>query len=157
MTKTLLSFFLLINLSFASAQNEQLLERQGEVTFFSYTSVENIQAKNNQVQSFLIPNKNEVVVLILMKAFKFKKSLMHEHFNESYIESDIYPEATFEGKIIDFDPKSNGSQTKIIKGDFTLRNITKPIEIKSKISKLGDNKYTIEGCLLYTSPSPRDS
>jgi len=124
----------------------EYIERQGNVSFFSYTSVENIQATNNQALSILDTNTNEVAVRILMRAFAFKKSLMHEHFNESYIESDLYPEATFNGKIIDFDPDISTTQTRIIKGDFTLKNITKPIEIKATISQV-DGNYTIEGAL----------
>jgi hypothetical protein len=122
----------------------EYIERQGQVTFFSYTSVENIQAENNQVFSFFKPETNEIAVSILMRAFVFKKSLMHEHFNESYIESDLYPKATFNGKIIDFDPSIKGMQTRIIKGDFTLKNITKSVEIKAKITT-GDDVYNIEG------------
>ena len=144
MPKTVLLFFVLISLSFVTDQSERYIERQGTVTFFSYTSVENIQAVNNQVYSFLEPATGEIAVQMLMKTFVFKKSLMQEHFNESYIESDLYPEANFEGEIIDFDPNLEDEQTRIIKGEFQLRGISKPIEIKSKIVK-GDDTYTIEG------------
>ncbi|MGV6832083.1 MAG: YceI family protein, partial [bacterium] len=105
----------------------QFIERQGSVTFFSYTSVENIEAKNDQTLSILDTETGEIAVRILMRAFVFEKELMREHFNESYIESDLYPEATFVGKIIDFDPDLDGEQTRIIKGDFTLKNTTKNI------------------------------
>jgi len=80
-----------------------------------------------------------------MRAFVFEKSLMHEHFNESYIESDLYPEATFEGHIDNFDINS-ASQTKIVKGTFMLRNIKKPLEFKATIEKK-DNSYVIKGDL----------
>ena len=73
-----------------------------------------------------------------MNAFVFKKSLMHEHFNDSYIESDLYPKATFKGKIIDFDPLI-ATQTKIIKGTLTLRGIAKEVEIKTTITKNNEN------------------
>lgn len=129
-----------------SSQSSEFIERQGQVTFFSYTAVENIQAKNNQVLSLFNPNTQEIAVSILMRAFVFKKSLMHEHFNESYIESDLYPKATFNGKVIGFDAASAEPQTYIIKGDFTLKDSTKPIDIKATITKTNDG-YTISGNL----------
>jgi len=147
MNKTLLIIlFAFINHTSINKNKSEYIDRQGQVTFFSYTSVENIKATNNQVLTNIDTNTNEVAVRILMRAFTFEKALMHEHFNESYIESDLYPEATFAGKIIDFDSKTDSPQTRIIKGDFTLKNITKPVEIKAKISKV-NQEYLIEGSL----------
>ena len=137
----ILSFFLL---SYISSPKEEFIERQGQVTFFSYTSVENIQATNNKVLSLFNPETGDIAVSILMRAFVFKKALMHEHFNESYVESDLYPKATFEGKIVDFENITEGSQTKLIKGNFKLKNKTIPIAIKAKIIK-SNNSYAIEG------------
>ncbi|MEM6719621.1 MAG: YceI family protein [Bacteroidota bacterium] len=147
MNKFLLVIFLSICTSVTvSSQTAEFIERQGQVTFFSYTSVENIQATNNQVLSLFNPNTDEVAVSILMRAFVFKKSLMHEHFNESYIESDLYPKATFNGKIVGFDLTNDESQTRIIKGDFTLKDSTKPVDVKATITKTNDG-YTISGTL----------
>ncbi|OEK07348.1 hypothetical protein A8C32_18095 [Flavivirga aquatica] len=117
---------------------------QGQVTFFSYTSVENIEAKNNQVLSVIDFSNNEIAISMLMNAFVFKKALMQEHFNESYIESDLYPKATFEGTIVDFDATNTSVQTKMIKGKLTIREITKEIEIKVKIEHI-ENTYILSG------------
>lgn len=144
MNKFLLAVFFIISTSITSDTNEYI-ERQGQVTFFSYTSVEDIQATNNQVLTLFNPETDEIAVKILMRAFVFKKSLMREHFNESYIESDLYPNATFNGLIVDFDA-SQDTQTRIIKGDFSLKNITKPVEIKANIAKTTEG-YTISGTL----------
>lgn len=145
MNKLLLLLLSVYSIGIAQAQ-DQYIERQGEVTFFSYTSVENIKATNNQVLSLLAPKSGEIVVQILMRSFVFEKSLMYEHFNESYIESDLHPKAVFDGDIIDFDPDMQGEQTRIIKGDFTLRGIKKPVEIKATIAK-SNNEYMISGML----------
>ena len=76
--------------------------------------------------------------------FIFEKALMREHFNESYIESDLYPKAVFEGNIINFDPDLEGEQTRFIKGEFSMHGVTKSLEIKAKITKQKTN-YTING------------
>lgn len=128
---------------FDSRQN-QLIARQGQISFFSYTSVENIEAKNNQVLSILDLEKEEIAISMLMRAFEFKKDLMYEHFNESYIESDIYPKANFEGKIINFDATTKETQTKIIRGNLTIHGISKEIDIKSTIENV-DGNYILLG------------
>ncbi len=141
--KVFLLFLIILGSSFAKKADVIYEERQGKITFFSYTPVENIQATNNQAYSQFSPDTQEIVARILMRAFKFKKSLMYEHFNESYIESDLYPEAYLNAKVEGFDP-SQLSQTRMIKGDFTLRGITKPVEIKTNITREG-NGYRFEG------------
>jgi hypothetical protein len=144
MNKLLPLFFLFITYSDFDIKQNQFIARQGQISFFSYTSVENIEAKNNQVVSILDIDKQEIAISMLMRAFVFKKDLMYEHFNESYIESDIYPKAKFEGKIIDFDANSKEEQTKIIRGKLTIHGITKEIDIKSTIKNI-DGNYTIAG------------
>lgn len=143
MNKLIPFIFFLSFLADFNANDNQFIARQGQISFFSYTSVENIEAKNNQVLSILDLDKKEIAISMLMRAFVFKKDLMYEHFNESYIESDIHPKAVFEGKIIDFDP-SEKTQTKIVRGNITIHGITKEIDIKVFIeNKNGD--YTLSG------------
>ena len=138
----------------SSAQNQQIA-RQGQVSFFSYTSVENIEANNNQVLSIIDYSKSKIAVSMLIRAFVFKKDLMYEHFNESYIESDLYPKANFEGTIIDFD-ENLASQTKIIKGQLSIHGVTKDIEIKTNIQKNKGN-YTLDGEFIKEYPSVREA
>ncbi len=142
MNKLIVLIFFIMGFSKYESRSDQFITRQGQVSFFSYTSVENIEAKNNQVLSIIDLSKNEIAVSMLMNAFVFKKALMHEHFNESYIESDLYPKATFEGQILDFDPLAD-VQTKIVKGNLTIHGITKEIEIKTNIeNKNGSYLFT---------------
>ncbi len=144
MKKQLCLLLLLPLLVGFSSKKEKYISRNGKVTFFSYASAENIEAVNDQALSLFEPDTNKIAVSILMRAFQFEKSLMQEHFNDSYIESDLYPKATFEGQIVNFDSDFSGTQTKVIKGDFTLRGITRPLKIKVDITKK-NNKYIISG------------
>ncbi|MFC4218924.1 YceI family protein [Flagellimonas marina] len=117
---------------------QKIIGRQGQVSFFSYTSVENIKAQNNQVSSIIDLTNSKIAVSMLMSAFVFEKALMREHFNESYIETDIYPKATFEGEILDFVPNADEPQVRIIKGVFTMHGVSEQLEIKTKIEPKGD-------------------
>ncbi len=120
------------------------ITRLGQVTFFSHTDVENIEAVNNQTLCVLDIETGDIVLHILMKAFVFENELMREHFNESYIESDLYPKATFRGKIVDFNPTESDTQVRMIEGQFTLKDKTAPLAFKVKIDNTNDG-YTMSG------------
>lgn len=143
MNKIYLALFIIINLSF-NTKPEKIITRQGQVSFFSYTSVENIKAENNQVLSIIDLNDGSIAISMLMNTFVFEKALMKEHFNESYIESDIYPKAIFEGTILKFDPNLESEQIRMIKGTFSMHGVSKALEIKTKI-EYNDGIYILSG------------
>ena len=143
MNKVLLLLTTLV-LTLSNDSSDKVICRQGSVSFFSYTSVENIKAQNNQVSSIIDFESSKIAVSMLMNAFVFEKALMREHFNESYIESDIYPKATFEGEILDFEPAMEGAQIRIVKGLFTMHGVAEELEIKTKIEKSGST-FTLIG------------
>lgn len=143
MNKLYLVLFLFSTLGFAQMP-EKVITSQGQVSFFSYTSVENIKAENNQVLSIVDLTNGSIAISMLMNTFVFEKALMKEHFNESYIESDLYPTATFEGAIDNFDPDTNGKQIKIVNGEFVMHGITKQLDIKIAIENT-NGQYKISG------------
>lgn len=124
-----ISFFLLL-LNFTYSQ-EKYLTKNGHINFFSDSPLKVIKANNNQVLSIVSIDNGQIVIHVLMKSFLFEKSLMQEHFNENYIESDKYPKAKFKGKLIGFDLSDNLEQKIRIKGELSLRGKTKQIELSS--------------------------
>ncbi|WP_343486462.1 YceI family protein [Allomuricauda sp. d1] len=139
-----LTLFLTSAFCIQSLHSQKIICRQGQISFFSYTSVENIEAQNNQVFSAIDTENSKIEISMLMNAFMFEKALMYEHFNKNYIESDIYPKATFTGKILDFEPKVEGTQVKMVQGAFTMHGVTEQLVIKAKIKKSG-NDITLTG------------
>ena len=79
------------------------------------------------------------MVLALVKAFKFKTALMEEHFNENYMESNLFPKSTFKGKIAGFDPKklSATKTTYDLEGDLTIHGVTKRVKVKLTLRQSG--------------------
>ena len=93
-------FLILLISCFALLSKAQLYTcSEGTVSFFSEAPVENIEATNSRVSSFLNTSNNEVMFIVHIRGFTFDKDLMKEHFNEKYMESDKYPTSTFKGKI----------------------------------------------------------
>ena len=97
-TKLLILIFLLPFM--VNAQN-LYTSTSSEISFFSEAPLENIQAVNKNAKSIINTKSNEIVVVVVIKRFKFENSLMEEHFNENYMESDKYKTAVFKGKIND--------------------------------------------------------
>lgn len=131
--KQLTAFFLLLTLGLGTVQAQKYITKNGNIRFFSSTPVEDIEAHNRQVNSALDQQTGDFVFKILMKSFQFEKALMQEHFNENYVESDKFPNASFIGKVLnikDIDFAKNGSYNATVEGDLTIKGVTKKVAEK---------------------------
>jgi polyisoprenoid-binding protein YceI len=104
--------------------------KNGRISFFSSTPIEDIKADNNQVISIINTGTGEIQFSLLNNAFHFKKALMEEHFNADYIESAKYPKSTFKGTIenissINFN--TDGAYKVTVSGNLTIHGVTKAI------------------------------
>jgi hypothetical protein len=108
--------------------------RNAYVNFYSKAVMEDITADNNQVYSVIDAGKKNMAFSLLMKGFIFPKQLMQDHFNENYVESDKYPKAVFNGAYTgDVDVTKDGTYKIIVKGNLTLHNVTRPIELPATL------------------------
>jgi polyisoprenoid-binding protein YceI len=131
--------FLTINVR---AQNVFIADT-GHVTFYSYAPIEDIDATSKQVNSIYNNTNNEIAFMIPMRSFTFKKALMQEHFNEKYIESDKYPQATFKGKVNEkVDVTKPGKYAVSATGTLTIHGKEKQITEKGEM-EIGDNRITL--------------
>jgi len=111
-------------------QAQKYITKNGKIHFYSDAPAEKIEAFNNQVNSALDISTGDFIFRVLMKSFQFEKALMQEHFNENYVESHKYPNATFTGKVTNFneiDFKKTGTYQAKIEGDLTIHGITQKI------------------------------
>ncbi len=110
----------------------------GEVSFFSKTPLEDIDAVNKSVSSIINTETNEVAVQMRVTNFVFPNKLMQEHFNENYLESEKFPSATFKGKIKEsVDLTVAGTYPITAAGSATIHGVTRPIELKGTIVSTG--------------------
>jgi len=110
------------------------------VIFFeaSVPLFEAVEAKNDNVDGTLIPDKSEITFTAVIKKFQFKRNLMQEHFNNNYLESDRYSKATFKGIIEKFDLKVVNETEKdfLIKGKLTIHGQTRMVSVIAKIKRV---------------------
>lgn len=111
--------------------------KNGNISFFSKTMMENIDAENNQVLSVLDIQTGSIQFSLLNNAFHFPKAKMEDDFNENYIESNKYPRSTFKGTIMDIQKinfASDGIYKVNVTGDLTVHGITKNISAPGTIT-----------------------
>lgn len=97
-----------------------------KISFFSEAPLEDITAESSQAVSAIDIASGQVYFKVKIRSFQFRKSLMQQHFNENYMESDQYPEAEFKGKIRDeIDLSKNGRYTVTVLGNLNIHNVTR--------------------------------
>lgn len=110
-----------------SAQAQQFLARTGEVSFYSSTPVEDITANSKQMSCILDASTGAFAFQIPIRSFHFEKALMEEHFNENYLESAKFPNATFKGNFTNWNAsalKDGKPHSVEARGELTIHGIT---------------------------------
>ncbi|MBK7374413.1 MAG: YceI family protein [Ferruginibacter sp.] len=99
--------------------------KKGQVSFHSNAKLELIKAFSTQVRGIIDAEKRTFAFSISIKSFDgFNSPLQKEHFNENYMESDKYPNATFTGHIIEEDDfTKDGSYNLRAKGKFVIHGV----------------------------------
>lgn len=146
MNSKYITIALLLLLATTVSYAQRYASKDGHVSFFSEAPLENIEAHNHQVSSLLDLQKSEVVATMMMKAFEFDNSLMQEHFNENYLESEKYPKALFQGIIKSatvIDATKNGSYPVEADGKMTIHGVTQPVKLNGTL-EVKDNTVTIK-------------
>jgi len=133
----ILTFILISILAGTQAIHAQsYLTKNGKISFFSRTDIENIDAVNNQAVSVITPQTGSIAFSVLISGFLFKKSLMQEHFNENYMESTKYPKAGFKGTISDISKVTftkDGTYNVSVTGDLNIHNVTNKVTVPAVI------------------------
>jgi polyisoprenoid-binding protein YceI len=141
MKKIILPVLLIAVFYFAGAQ-PVYFTKNGAISFFSSTPLENIEAKNNTVASKINPQTGDIEFQLLIKGFQFKKSSMQQHFNQKdYMDSDNFPKAAFKGKITDLTKinfNKDGTYTANVEGDLTMHGVTQKVNASGFIKVDGE-------------------
>ena len=123
-------FLIIAALVFSVGVNAQKFTAEKTyVKFFSDAAIEDITAVNTKASSIFNEATGDVVFSVPIKEFEFEKSLMKEHFNEKYMESEQFPKAIFQGKISGYQSSTAGEQKATAEGKLTVHGITQDVKI----------------------------
>jgi hypothetical protein len=109
---------------------------KGSITFRSDAPLEVIKAGSEELKGKLDAGKKLFAFSIKINSFKgFNSALQKEHFNENYLESGKYPDASFSGKIIEeVDFAKDGTHSIRAKGRLNIHGVAQERIIKSELS-----------------------
>ncbi|MDF2437560.1 MAG: hypothetical protein K0Q95_1936 [Bacteroidota bacterium] len=133
------SALLIIALAFGYTLNAQIfIAKNCEVSFFSSSPLEDIEAVNKACKPIVNTATNDVQMKIVISAFQFEKPLMQEHFNENYMESEKFPNAIFKGKINEkVDWTKDGEYKVTTTGKLTIHGVEKDRTIDGTVTIKG--------------------
>ncbi|MEO9051216.1 MAG: YceI family protein [Ginsengibacter sp.] len=135
MKKIFLACVILVAMSPAYAQ--KYFTKNGHISFFSKTILENISANNEQVISVLDIQTGEIQFSLLNNAFHFPKAKMEDDFNEDYMESSKYQKSTFKGKVLNITNINFGKDgvwEVSVTGNLMIHGVTKNITARGQIT-----------------------
>lgn len=119
------------------------VSKNAAITLYSDAPMEDIEGNSTDGKSVYNASTGELAFNVAIRSFKFQKSLMQEHFNENYMESDKYPQASFKGKITEKpDVTFNGSYPVTATGVLEVHGVKQQRTIKGKIN-VNNGKVTM--------------
>jgi polyisoprenoid-binding protein YceI len=136
MKKLIVTHFLIFFIGLA-AYSQTYITRNGNVSFYSHTPLEDIKAQNNEAVSVLNAATGDIEFKVAVKSFHFPKTAMEEHFNDDdYMGSEKYPKAGFKGTIANISSvnfSKDGTYNVSVAGNLTIRDVTKPVSAQGSI------------------------
>lgn len=98
---------------------------QAEINFCSASRHELIRAQSTALKGIVDPVNRTLAFKVYIFSFSgFNSQLQKDHFNENYMETDKFPTASFEGKIIeDVDITTSGYQQLRVKGRLWIHGV----------------------------------
>lgn len=131
---TIILAIILLSTTLTNAQ--KYMTKGGAIKFSSETPMEKIEALNRQVNSALDFSTGNFVFKVLIRGFEFEKALMQEHFNENYMESEKFPNSTFNGKITnikDVNLGKDGFYKVVVEGDLLMHGVTNKVKVNGTL------------------------
>ena len=121
---------------------QQYYTNKGKVSFFSEAPIENISAINEDVSAIVDSQTGGFAFRLKIEDFTFPNSLMQEHFNESYLESEKYPLSTFTGVVDNFsDLDLSTKQNFVVNGSLSMHGISKDAQMKATAQMINDELH----------------
>jgi polyisoprenoid-binding protein YceI len=122
------------------AFSQKFFTRDAKIQFSSETPLEKIEAVNKSASAVLDTKSGAIQWKVLIKSFLFEKALMQDHFNENYMESSKFPDATFKGTITnlsDINFAKDGKYTAHATGKMKIHGVERDIKTTGTITVAG--------------------
>jgi hypothetical protein len=145
--KIILTTYLIFGaVTIISSQNNSVIYtcNNGQAGFLSDAPLELIKASTKSLTGALNISDRSFSFLIPTKTFEgFNSSLQRVHFNEDYMETELYPNSTFKGRIIEeVDLSVPGAYKIRAKGRMNIHGVENDRIVRCDIT-VGENKIDV--------------
>ena len=113
--------------------SQRFITKEAEISFFSEAPIEDISARNNKVSAVYDAETKQLVFQLNISDFIFPKPLMQEHFNESYLESEKFPKASFSGNL------GKLNKVSIATGTLMIHGVSNEVEVRGSLVESNDS------------------
>jgi len=121
-----ISIILLAWMNINQAGQDIYVCKNAKISLYSSAPIEDIKALTTEGASVYNAATDELDFSVAINSFQFEKSLMQQHFNADYMESDKFPRATFKGKIEEHvDVTKDGAYPVTATGQLTVHGVTR--------------------------------
>ena len=125
--------YIIILLPFFSV-SQKMFVSNSHVDFFSSAPLEDITAISNTLEGIVDFDTGDFFFRIPINTFIFPSSLMQKHFNEKYMESDVYSMSTFKGSFSENISISDNQRISISSnGKLNIHGINKDVNIQTEL------------------------
>ena len=133
-----IALILLVWFSTNQAGQDIYVCKNAVVSIYSKAPIEDIEAQTDKGTSVFNAANGELAFAVPIRSLKFDKALMQEHFNENYMESDKYPQASFKGKLTQVpDVTKDGVYPVTASGVFEAHGVKQTRSIPGKLTVSG--------------------
>ena len=128
------SILLITSATWAHAQ--RFATREAHIAFLSETPIEDIQAESHEASAIFDAATSQLAFQVPILSFHFPKALMEEHFNENYMETELYPKASFRGQVMDLDLSVAGPQSVRAVGTLEMHGVAVERDIAGTMERM---------------------
>ena len=115
--------------------SQKMFVQNSHVDFFSSAPLEDIAAISNQLEGVVDFDTGNFFFRIPIHTFIFPSSLMQKHFNEKYMESDVYSMSSFKGS---FEEKITISNNQLVtinsRGVLNIHGMNQDVQIETELT-----------------------
>jgi len=143
--KNVILLLLLVASTLTITAQDVYITRNAYVKFFSNGIIEDITADTETAMSAVDLKNNTVYFKISIASFHFENSLMQDHFNENYMETESFPYAEYNGKIDGKVKLKKGETVEVmVNGEMDIHGVKHSRTDKATITLNEDGTITAE-------------
>jgi polyisoprenoid-binding protein YceI len=142
----ILAVLLTSSIQIVSAEYNVKKSDKNIVKFLSDAPIENFEGITNNIDGFLyfendLTNNSQLHFEVDLRTIDTGIGLRNRHMRENYLETDKYPMAVYEGKIVNAEKVGENKYKVKVSGNMNIHGVSIPQDIEGTIELVGDEIY----------------